>query len=97
VLVGSFQASTVFTALAATGLILGAAYGLWLYRRVVFGELLQQALKDKMPDLNCIEWLMFVPLVILVLWLGIYPSSVLDALHPATQHLLEQVTPSTLP
>ena len=61
----------------ADGIILGAAYMLYLYRRVVFGELTREDLKS-ITDLNLREKLIFAPLVVLVLWMGIYPKSFLD-------------------
>ena len=92
VLIGTFQASQWAALVAATGLVLGAAYMLWLYRRVVFGEITNEEVKH-MPDLGVRETIIFVPLVLLVLWLGIYPKPVLDALHPSVSRLIEQVTP----
>ena len=76
VLVGVFQASTWVAALTATGIILGAAYMLYLYRRVVFGELTKDSLKA-IKDLNMREVAVFAPLVLIVLWMGIYPLSFL--------------------
>jgi NADH-quinone oxidoreductase subunit M len=89
VLVGSFKAKTVLATLIAPGIVLGAAYGLWLYRRVVFGELVKPDLMA-MRDLNAREWLIFLPLVILVLWLGIYPKPFLGAMQVSVEHLLVQ-------
>jgi len=89
VLVGSFQAGTYLAAGIGTGLILGAAYALWLYRRVVFGKLVHEDLL-KMPDLSLREWFIFVPLVLSVLWLGIHPNDFLNILHASVKHLLMQ-------
>jgi NADH-quinone oxidoreductase subunit M len=90
VLVGAFQASQWAALFAATGLILGAAYMLWLYRRVCFGALTKPDLK-KLTDLNAREIWIFAPLVILTIALGVYPKPVLDVLHPSVQKLQEQV------
>jgi NADH-quinone oxidoreductase subunit M len=90
VLVGTFKAKTALATLLATGLVLGAAYALWLYRRVMFGEVVHKDLL-KMPDLSCREWLVFLPLALSILWLGIYPSAVLSAMHASVAHLLAQV------
>ena len=90
VLVGSFRTSTVLALLIATGMVLGAAYALWLYRRVMFGELVKPDLL-KLPDLSAREWLIFLPLVATVLWVGIYPHSFLAPMHVSVQHLLAQV------
>src|SRR5690606_22525898 len=75
VLIGAWQASEIVAFFAATGLILGAAYMLYLYKRVVFGELTKPDVKS-MKDLNLREIAIFAPLIVLVLWMGIYPSSV---------------------
>jgi NADH-quinone oxidoreductase subunit M len=88
VLVGIFQVNTWVAALAAVGVILGAAYMLWLYRRVIFGELTKESLKSIL-DLDKREVAIFVPLVIVVLWMGIYPSSFLDAISASAQNLAD--------
>ncbi len=90
VIAGTFQANTTVALLIATGMVLGAAYALWLYRRVVFGELVRVDLKA-MVDVNRREMLIFVPLVLLTLALGIYPKPVFDGIAPAVQSLLEPV------
>ncbi|HEU5046965.1 MAG TPA: NADH-quinone oxidoreductase subunit M [Rickettsiales bacterium] len=90
VLVGAFKAQTYLAFFIATGLILGAAYALWLYRRVVFGELVKEDLM-KMKDMSCREWAIFLPLILAVLWIGIYPHPFLNAMHSSVLHLLSQV------
>jgi NADH-quinone oxidoreductase subunit M len=87
VLVGVYQVNTLIALFAATGLILGAPYMLFLYRRVVFG---QQVNDDaaKMSDLTKREMALFVPLVLLVLYLGIFPGYVMDRLHPSVDRLM---------
>lgn len=82
VLTGAFQASTWVTAIAATGVILGAAYSLWLYRRIVFGSLTRDDVKA-MLDMSPREVALFVPLIVLTLWMGIYPSSFINPMMPA--------------
>jgi len=74
VIVGAFQVSFWLALLGGMGMILGAAYMLYLYRRVVFGRLTREDLRDIL-DLSPREWAVFVPLVVLTLWMGIYPSS----------------------
>ena len=73
VLVGAFKANTWVATLAATGLILGAAYALWLYRKIIFGELTKDSLKGIL-DMNRREIAVFLPLVLLSLWMGVYPG-----------------------
>ena len=89
VLVGAFQASTWIAALIATGLILGAAYMLYLYRRVIFGELTKEKLQTIL-DLNKREIIVFTPLIVIVLWMGIYPSSFLDPMEISITKLLAE-------
>ena len=87
VLVGAFKANTWVATLAATGLILGAAYALWLYRKIVFGELTKPSLQA-IFDMNRREIAVFLPLVLLTLWMGIYPNSFLDPMAPAVDKLV---------
>jgi len=88
VLVGAFKASTWVAAFIATGMILGAAYMLYLYRRVIFGELTKEHLM-KITDLNKREILIFAPLVIIVIWMGVYPAPFLDAIDASVANLVK--------
>jgi NADH-quinone oxidoreductase subunit M len=74
VIIGSFQVSFWLALLGGMGMILGAAYMLWLYRRVVFGSITRDDLKAIL-DMSPREWAVFAPLILLTLWMGIYPSS----------------------
>ncbi len=87
VLVGTFKANTWVAFLATTGIILGAAYALWLYRKIVFGELTKDSLKGIL-DMNRREIALFLPLILITLWMGIYPSSFLDPMAPAVDKLI---------
>ena len=87
VLLGAFKVNTWVAFFAATGLILGAAYALWLYRQIVFGELTKEKLKT-MLDMNRREIAVFLPLVLLTLWMGIYPSSFLDPMAASVDKLV---------
>ena len=89
VLVGAFQSNTWVAVLALTGVILGAAYMLWLYRRVIFGEMTREDLKS-ITDLNWRETGIFVPLVSLALVLGLYPEPFLEILHVSVDNLIAQ-------
>ncbi|MEN9931898.1 MAG: hypothetical protein RIS17_471, partial [Pseudomonadota bacterium] len=75
-LAGIYQVSSTVTAVAATGIILGAAYMLYLYRRVAFGEQ-KNADAAAMPDISVREWVMLAPIAAAVLWMGVYPESFL--------------------
>ncbi|MEQ8331733.1 NADH-quinone oxidoreductase subunit M [Nisaea sp.] len=87
ILMGAFESSTWLAAFAATGLILGAAYMLYLYRRIIFGVLDKEALKQIL-DLSPREIAIFAPLIILVFWMGIYPSTFLDIMSVSVDHLI---------
>jgi len=87
VLTGTFQANTWVAVLAATGVILGACYMLWLYWRVIFGRLTKESLKGIL-DLEPREVLVFAPIVLVVFWMGIYPSSFLDAMAVSVDNLI---------
>ena len=87
ILVGAYQASTWLAAGLATGMILGAAYMLFLYRRVVFGQLVKEDLLA-IKDMNAREVAVFAPLVVLVLWMGIYPSTFLDPIEVSVQKVV---------
>ena len=89
VLLAAFEVNTWVCFLAATGVILGAAYMLYLYRRVIFGKLERVELQT-MVDLNPREIAMFVPLVVVVLWMGVYPSSFLNPIQMSVQNLVDQ-------
>jgi len=89
-LVGAFQANTWVAVLATTGLILGAAYMLYLYRRVVFGKLTKDDVRA-MLDLSPREILIFAPMIAVVIWMGIYPASFLKPIQPTISNLIEHV------
>lgn len=89
VLVGAYQAGSWLAFFAATGVILGAIYSLWLYRRVAFGEITRKEVKALL-DMNAREVIVFIPLIVVTLWIGIYPSSFLDIINPAVEHLIHQ-------
>lgn len=88
VLVGAFQVNTAVAVLAATGVVLGAAYMLYLYRRVVFGRLEKEDLKSIL-DLNPREIAVFAPLVAATLWMGIWPEPFLDVIDASVARLVE--------
>ena len=89
VLIGAFQVNTWVAALATTGIILSAAYALWLYRRIIFGELVRDDLKAIL-DMNRREILVFAPLIATVIFFGVYPSPLLDVMHASVANLIEQ-------
>jgi NADH-quinone oxidoreductase subunit M len=86
-LMGAFQKNTWVAAIATSGVILSAAYALWLYRRVVFGELIKESLKT-INDMTAREKWIFAPLVAMTLLLGIYPALVTDIIGPSVEALI---------
>jgi NADH-quinone oxidoreductase subunit M len=86
-MMGAFRANTWIAFVAATGVILSAAYALWLYRRVVFGDLIKESLKA-ITDMSRRERWIFAPLVAMTLLLGVYPSLVTDIVGPSVGQLL---------
>lgn len=88
VLIGAFQSNTSITVLASTGIILGAAYSIWLYNRVAFGTIKTNYI-NKFTDINRREMFIFTPLVILILIMGIYPEVFLDTMHVSVANLIE--------
>jgi NADH-quinone oxidoreductase subunit M len=89
ILQGAFQARPTWAAVAALGIVLGAAYLLWLYQRTMMGELKPD--NARMRDLNLREILVFTPLVILVFWIGVYPKPFFDILHRPVALIVERV------
>jgi NADH-quinone oxidoreductase subunit M len=90
VLLGIFQVNTWVAAFTALGVILGAAYMLYLYRRVIFGQLTKENLMQ-IADMSPREIAIFAPLAIITIWMGVYPSSFLDFMHVSVQNLIVQV------
>lgn len=89
IILGGFAANKWAGVLAATGVIIGAAYMLWLYQKVFFMKVNPKVID--IPDMDAREIITLAPLVILVLWIGVYPVPFLDFMHPTVQHLLDRV------
>jgi len=89
IILGGFAANRVAGVLAATGIIIGAAYMLWLYQRVFF-----MSVNDKvkaLDDMDGREIITLLPLLLLVFWIGVYPNTFLSFMHVSVSHLLDQV------
>ena len=86
-LVAVFQVNTWVAAVATTGVIFSAAYALWLYRRVVMGDLIKESLKS-ITDMTTRERAIFAPLVVMTILLGVYPALVLDIIGPSVAALV---------
>ena len=93
VLRGAFEANVYWAAFATVGIILGAAYMLWLYQRVFFGEVTNEKNRE-LPDLNAREAWQFAPLIFLIFWIGIYPKPLLSYINPQTEAVVAQVNPN---
>ena len=93
ILVGIFQKNILVAVLASLGVILVAAYMLWLYRRVVFGKITNSETKN-MPDLNKTEIGIFTSLVFLIIFFGIYPEPLLNTVDISIDNLIEKYNTS---
>jgi proton-translocating NADH-quinone oxidoreductase chain M len=89
ILVGVFQTNTFIATLAATGMILGGAYSIWLYNRVVFGNFKPHYI-SLFADLNRREFFLFLPFLIGIFWMGVYPEVFLDAMHCSVSNIIQQ-------
>jgi NADH-quinone oxidoreductase subunit M len=92
ILQGAFQVNKWWAAWGSLGVVLGAAYLLWLYQRVMFGPVTQLA-NEELPDLNLREYATLVPLVILAFWIGIYPKPFFALIDKPVQEIVHRVNP----
>jgi NADH-quinone oxidoreductase subunit M len=90
VILGTVQVSFWLAALAATALIFGAAYSLWMYKRVFFGEVANDDVRQ-LSDLNAREFTLMAVLAIATLWMGVYPKPFTDVMHTSVTSLLQHV------
>ena len=88
VLLGVFQKNILVAILASLGVILAAAYMLWLYKRIIFGEILKNELK-KMIDLNKSEIFVLSSLVFPIIFFGFYPEALLSTIEISIENLIE--------
>ena len=86
-MLGAFQVNTWLAFFLCTGTILGAAYMLWLYRRIIFGKLDKADLMNFL-DLSPREFALFVPLGLLIMWMGVYPTSFIEIMAPAVDRMV---------
>ena len=87
VLLGAFYYNTWLAVFATTGVVLGAAYMLYVYRRIIFGKLDKENLMS-IKDLSYREIIVFAPLILLVFWMGVYPSPFLDVMSVSVENLI---------
>jgi NADH-quinone oxidoreductase subunit M len=92
ILQGAFEASRAWAALAVTGVILGAAYLLWLYQRTMLGQITNPK-NLHLPDLSLREWAVFLPFMACAVWIGVYPKPFFEVLDKPVAQLVERVRP----
>ena len=90
ILVGAFQTNTFIATVAALGMILGGAYSIWLYNRVVFGNFKPHYLHT-FSDVNRREFWLFAPFVGVVFWMGIYPNIFIDCMHCSVVNIIHHL------
>ena len=91
ILVGAFEANVWWGVLAATGVVLGAIYMLWMFQRVFFGEVTNEKNKG-LKDLNAREILVFIPLIVMIFWMGVYSKPFVQRMEPSVARFVEQMT-----
>ncbi len=92
ILQGVFVASKLWAAFAASGVVLGAAYMLYLYQRTMFGKI-ENPKNEKLLDLSVREFATFAPLLVLAVWIGLYPAPFLRRLDTSVQRVIARVSP----
>jgi NADH-quinone oxidoreductase subunit M len=92
ILQGVFAASKVWAAFAASGVVLGAAYMLYLYQRTMFGKV-ENPKNERLLDLSMREFATFAPLIVLAVWIGLYPKPFLDRLNTSVNNVVARVSP----
>jgi NADH-quinone oxidoreductase subunit M len=95
ILVGVFNRSTTWAVLAASGIVLGAAYMLWMYQRVFFGGITHEENKT-LKDVNLREQWTLIPLIVLCFWIGLYPTPFFRILEPSINRVVQAVDPDYL-
>jgi len=95
ILVGVFNRSTTWAVLAASGIVLGAAYMLWMYQRVFFGGITHEENKT-LKDVNLREQWTLIPLIVLCFWIGLYPKPFFRILEPSINRVVQAVDPDYL-
>jgi NADH-quinone oxidoreductase subunit M len=93
VILSSFKANFWYAFLAGTILILGAAYNLWMYKRVIYGKVANENVAS-LKDINGREFMILGALAVVVLLFGVWPAPLLEVMHPSVEHLVEHVVQS---
>src|SRR5512132_198493 len=90
ILVGAFQVHRTAAVLATSGIIFAAVYLLWMYQRVIFGEVTHEE-NRRLPDLSLREWAVLLPLLVLIVWIGVFPSAFTGKTEATISALIAQV------
>jgi len=90
ILVGTFQVHRLAAVLASSGIIFAAVYLLWMYQRVCFGEVTSEA-NRRLTDLTPREWAVLLPVLLFIVWIGVYPTTFTTMTEPSVQALITQV------
>jgi NADH-quinone oxidoreductase subunit M len=87
-----YVSNKVWAAFAASGIVLGAAYMLYLYQRTMFGKV-ENPKNERLSDLSVREFATFAPLLVLAVWIGLYPAPILRRLDTSVQRVIARVSP----
>jgi len=90
ILLGAFQVDRTLAVFATTGIIFAAVYLLWMYQRVIFGVITNEA-NRRLPDLSAREWAILLPILLLIVWIGVYPASFTGMTEASVEALIAQV------
>jgi NADH-quinone oxidoreductase subunit M len=90
ILLGAFRWDPRFATIAATGVILSAAYMLWMFQRVNYGPVTNEK-NASLPDLQLREWIVIVPIVAMAILMGVFPNLFLKPIEPSVERMLNQV------
>ena len=87
ILLGAFKVNKIYAILSATGVIFAACYMLWMFQRVMFGQVTNEKNKD-LKDLSCREIALFIPLLLFIVWIGVYPNTFLNKTKATTESFI---------
>jgi NADH-quinone oxidoreductase subunit M len=94
ILLGTFKSNMVYAVIASLGVIFAAVYMLWMFQRVMFGEVVKEE-NRKLKDLSLREIAVLLPLVFFIVQIGVYPKPFLSRMEPSVKHLIAQVESKT--